>query len=138
MGFKDIPTLGNSQFIDFEILNDLAENDLYLKNIIPDVYVKTNNTAKANSEGGSQMKIQGSSVPIAPFTGRHTVFIPFIKAHNGRYTPPVTATAMSTQNMYCQITKIITKGFYVTLTPSTKKKVSGVRVNWIALTQIGD
>ena len=137
MGFKDISTLGNSQFIDFEILNDLAENDLYLKSIIPDVYVKTNNTARANSEAGSQMKIQGSSVPIAPFTGRHTIFIPFIKSHNGKYIPPVTATVFSTYNMNCQITKIKPNGFYVTLTPTTKKKVSGVRVNWIALTQIG-
>lgn len=138
MAFKDLSTLGNSQFIDFEVLNDLAENDLYLKSIIPDVYVKTNNANRANSETGSQMKIQGSSVPIAPFTGRHTIFIPFPRAHNGKYIPPVTATAMSTYNMYCQITKIQNTGFYVTLTPATKKKVSGVRVNWIALTQTGD
>lgn len=138
MPFKDISTLGNSNLMDFEVINDISENLLYLKSIIPDVYVKTNNTARANSETGSQMKIQGSSTPIAAFTGRHTIFIPFARAHNGKYTPPVTATVVSGHNMFCQITSIKPNGFYVTLTPTTKKKVSGVRVNWIALTQTGD
>lgn len=137
MAWNNIQTLGNGSTLDFEIFNDIIENLNYLKSIIPDVRVRTSNGYEANSETGSQMKIQTGSTPIATFTGRKTIYIPFVTGHNGKYVPSVVATVHSGYNMNCQLTKVEAKGFYVTLTPVSKKAISGVRLNWIAITQLG-
>jgi hypothetical protein len=137
MPWNDISPLINGTSLDLEIINDLVENSVYLKSIVPDVYVRTNNSFKANSEAGAQMKIQCSSTAIKGFTGRQTFYIPFIISHNGKYVPPVVATVFSSQNMYCQVTKVDNKGFWVTLSPVSKKKITGVKVNWVAVTQVG-
>lgn len=137
MAWNNISTLGTDLAIDFETLNDIVENLVYLKSIIPDVRVKTNNSFTASSESGSDMKIQTSTTPIAAFTGRKTIWIPFVQNHNGKYTPTVVATAFSNYAMYCQVTKVQANGFFVTLTPVSKKKIAGVKVNWIAVTQVG-
>jgi hypothetical protein len=137
MTWNNISTLGTDLNIDFETLNDIIENLVHLKSIIPDVYFLNGKSYRANSESGAQMKIQTSCTSIASVTGKQSFWIPFASTHNGKYTPTVVATAFSNYTMYCQVTKVQSNGFYVTLTPTSKKKITGVKVNWIAITQLG-
>jgi hypothetical protein len=123
--------------IDLEFLNQLAENDQYLKDIIPDVLINSYITGtEVNSEKGTQIKIQGGSTPLAAFTGTYNLSIPFLVAHTGAWNAVVVATVTGSVPTQIMVTGTASKNFSVRLVPSITGRISGMRLNWIAITQV--
>lgn len=135
MGFNNLAELGAGNTLDLEILNDLAENDRYLKSIIPDVYIRAANGKIANSEQGSQMKVQGGHIAVPQFTGTTTVSGRFVSAHNASYAPVVVLTAKSQVPVWVTVVKSDSRGFTAKIVSTTKTRMRGVYINWVALTQ---
>jgi hypothetical protein len=137
MGYNALQPLTEGSALDLEFFNSLAENDAYLKNIIPDVIVNTYVSGiAANSEIGSQMKIQGASVPLASYTGTTTVAIPFPIAHIGTYPAIVVVSITGAVPTSIMVAATTAKNFSVKLVPSATGQIRGQRLNWIALTQV--
>jgi len=138
MPYKKVNPLSETNTLDLQVLNDLANNDAYFDSIIPDVYIRDNATGVVNqSLLGAQAKIQGGSFAVPAFSGPRIFNIPFPLAHNGKYYAPVVATFVSSAVVTTNITSVNMKGFNVRITPAAKGSISGARINWIALTQVG-
>jgi hypothetical protein len=139
MGYNDVQAIPEGGSLDLEIINALAANDAYLKSIIPDVLVNPNISGiVAQSEQGSQMKIQAGAASVPSFTGTTLVTVPFLVAHIGTYNPPVIVSITGQIPMGVTVSAVTSKNFTVKLVSSATGAVRGIYVNWIAITQVAN
>ena len=148
MAYNDIPAIAGGGIIDYDILDQLGNNDSYMFTHLPFVSMKTGNGEYLNGSAEDmayKMVVQGGTFSGGVFTGvSPAITVPFTHKHTGGGIPIVTATcqvgATLTEAGIVSITNVTASNFTckIHMTPfNASKTYSNPRIYWMAITVTG-
>ncbi len=137
MAWVDLSTLANSEFIDFDVIDKMIDNMIFLRGAIPEIHQR-NSAGKVTSSDGTtniRMRIQTGHTNVPSFKGTHLVKIPLIKANTGNADYPIQVTLKCNADIRAMVSSQNNKEFTVRLIPTSKAAMRGVGIFWTATTR---
>lgn len=137
MAWVDLATLANSEYIDFDVIDKMIDNMIFLRAAIPEIHQR-NSAGKVTFADGTtnvRMRIQTGHTNVPSFKGAYVIKIPLIKANTGNADYPIQVTLKSNADIRAMVSSQNNKEFSVRLIPTSKAAMRGVGIFWTAITK---
>jgi len=132
--FKSIAPLASGGFVDYEVINDLIENDNALKAMATGIVMQQGNQIMSG-DSGDKFRIQSGIFNVPTFKGNIMQVIKFPVAHTAKWTPIVIFTPLANANITVSHARVpVATSFAVRILSPSKQQMRGIKIFWVAIT----